>query len=127
MDKKASKDLKSYFPEEIIIGPYTYKLVIENLSKQFAHGLCDYEERKITLSSDLNYDLDKPNALYSLEVLLHECLHGYNYNSGLRQRNWKNVKNEDIEEEFVDHIARHIVQLIKENPSIIKLFSLFEK
>lgn len=120
-----SRNLKDYLPKQLKVGPYTYEIVIENLGKQEVHGLCNFEERKISLASELNYDLDKPNAIYTLEVFLHECLHSFNYNSGLRSMNWKKVKNEDIEEEWVDHTARHFIQLINDNPSVIKLFSLF--
>lgn len=121
-----SKNLKDYLPKEIKVGPYTYSIVIENLVRQEVHGLCDFIERKISLSSELNYDLTKPNALYTLEVFLHEVLHAFNYNSGLRSMNWKGVSAGEIEEEFVDHSARHIIQLISDNTNVITLFQLFD-
>lgn len=116
-----------YLPKEVIIGPYSYEVVIENLVKQEVHGLCNFEERKIHICSGLNFDLDKPNSIYVLEVFLHEVLHAFNYNCGLRSINLKKFKDEELEEEFVDHTARHIIQLISQNPNIIKLFTIFEK
>lgn len=120
-----SRNLRDFIPKEVIVGPYVYEVEIKNLDKEEVHGLCVFEDRKIILSSVLNFDLDKPNAIYALEVFMHEVLHSFNYNSGLRSMPWKKMKSAEIEEEFVDHTARHIIQFIKDNPAIIKLFALF--
>jgi len=127
MPKSAEKDIRTYLPKQIKVGPYIYEISIENLAKQEVHGLCNFEERKISIASELDFDLDNPNVVYVLEVFLHESLHAFNYNCGLRTMNFKKMKNDEVEEEFVDQTARNFVQLITDNPSLIKLFSLFEK
>lgn len=121
-------DLRKYIPKVFVIGPYEYFLEITNLNRSHEqlHGECDFNERKIRLSENLNYDLRKPNWHYTVEVLWHELIHAYNLNTGILDNNGlKKLKIEEIEEFFTDINSRHIIHILKTNPELAIILYFF--
>lgn len=123
-----SRNLKDYLPKELIVGSYTYEIIIKSLreKKENNYGLCNFSEKQIFLSDELEFDLDSKNWKITIETFLHECLHAYDELYGLHS-DFYEVKKEQMEEMFVDFHARILIQMIPENPSIVTLLTLLLK
>lgn len=124
MEIKVETDLRSYLPGHFIVGPYKYSIEISNIKREEMHGECDFELRKIRIDENLDWDLTKPNWKYTVEVILHELLHAYNYNCQINDQTIKRFKNP--EEQIVDQTARNFIQMLNENPCLTTLFSFFD-
>lgn len=122
-----SKNLKDYLPKEVIVGPYTYEIIIKSLreKKENNYGLCDFADKKIFLSDELTFDMDSKNWRMTIETFLHECLHAYDELYGLHS-DFYEVKKDQMEEMFVDFHARAIIVMIPENPCFLALLSLLK-
>ena len=122
------KDLSLYIPDFCRIGIYTYDIEIRRLISEAEEneGECCFRSKRIFLSDELCYDLDDPNYKLTIEVLMHEILHAYNFNVGLHSNffDFTNKKSLEIEETFVDLHARHFAQMIVQNPELLKILNL---
>ena len=96
------------FPEAIKIGNYTYKLEFVPLIIQSDGGArlgeIDYPKEKITIVESLS-------TKYRNLVIMHEIVHGL-----------AAYRNIDLEEMGVDALADAILQLIQDNPDLMKAF-----
>lgn len=124
-------DLIQYIPCKLKIGIYEYDVEIRTLKydKEENEGECNFRDKKILLSDELCYDLSKSNWKLTIEVFLHEAIHAYNLNVGIHSGffDFQNKKPDEIEEIFVDFHARHLVQLIAENPMVADLLNLLKE
>lgn len=96
-------------PKEIKVGSHIYT-VIRLSGKEMGDdlGLCDFNENGIAIRKRLN--LNKCQ-----EILLHEILHTCTYPSLVS----KTVDDET----FVDTVAPLLLQVIKDNPELIKFLT----
>lgn len=124
-----SESLNDYLPKELYVGPYTYNLIIGKLNdteETSQEGECCFESKTITLSENLDFSFDEPNWELTIEVLIHEILHAYNYNAGIHSEyfGFKNKSVEVVEECFVDLASRHFVMMLKQNPLLFPIINL---
>ena len=96
-------------PTEVYIGPYTYKVVVENdnwFNKHGVYGLMD--RRDMTLSIYLGPDF--PTVF---DTFLHECLHAM----------WDlmHLADSDGEEACVTRLSTALTMFFRDNPGVVDL------
>lgn len=101
--------LRDQIPEEVYIGPYTYKVIVENetwFNKHGVYGLMD--RRDMTLSVYLGPDF--PTVF---DTLLHECLHS--------MWDMMHLDDSDAEEATVSRLSTALTMFFRDNPGVVDL------
>lgn len=91
-----------------------YKKLIDELGVEVL-GLCDSQNAKISVAK-------QGCQSYMLLTLMHECTHG-----GFRERALEECIKQGCLERVVDENAKFIIQLIQDNPGLVKYIQWVKK
>lgn len=104
-------------PSSVVVGPYTYSVVVDEAAVHAASyeegrplsGISDHAAQTIALHPDLG-----PDAL--ADILLHEVLH-----AELAQLDHNLPR--DVEERIVTYLGAHLLDTLRRNPQLVEFLT----